>query len=52
MVGDRLKDWFEEHPGEGKDIVMKSTQAARLSAWLDGVRVRTVYPSPAMKAAR
>jgi len=26
-------------------------EAARLSAWLDGVRVSTVYPSPAMKAA-
>lgn len=27
-------------------------EAARLSAWLDGVRVNTVYPSPAMRAAR
>ena len=24
-------------------------EAARLTAWLDGVRVSTVYPSPAMK---
>ncbi|MFB9313527.1 winged helix DNA-binding domain-containing protein [Nocardioides plantarum] len=27
-------------------------EAARLTTWLDGVRVGTVYPSPAMKAAR
>ncbi|WP_148614367.1 winged helix DNA-binding domain-containing protein [Nocardioides rubriscoriae] len=27
-------------------------ESARLTAWLDGTRVSTVYPSPAMKAAR
>lgn len=27
-------------------------EAERLTTWLDGVRVGTVYPSPAMKAAR
>ena len=27
-------------------------EAARLTTWLDGVRVGTVYPSPAMKTAR
>lgn len=27
-------------------------EADRLTTWLDGVRVSTVYPSPAMKAAR
>ncbi len=27
-------------------------EAERLTGWLDGVRVGTVYPSPAMKAAR
>ena len=27
-------------------------EAERLTAWLDGVRVGTVYPSPAMRAAR
>jgi len=27
-------------------------EAARLTAWLDGVRVSTVYPSPAMKSLR
>ena len=26
-------------------------EAARLTAWLDGTRVSTVYPSPAMKSA-
>lgn len=28
-----------------------AVEAERLTAWLDGVRVGTVYPSPAMKAA-
>jgi hypothetical protein len=27
-------------------------EAERLTAWLDGVRVSTVYPSPAMRAGR
>ncbi len=27
-------------------------EAARLTDWLDGLRVGTVYPSPAMKDAR
>ena len=26
-------------------------EADRLTAWMDGVKVGTVYPSPAMKAA-
>ena len=29
-----------------------AAQAERLTAWLAGERVSTVYPSPAMKAAR
>ncbi|MEJ7794612.1 MAG: winged helix DNA-binding domain-containing protein [Nocardioides sp.] len=29
-----------------------ATESARLTGWLDGVSVGTVYPSPAMKAAR
>jgi hypothetical protein len=29
-----------------------AVEAERLSGWLDGVRVGTVYPSAAMKAAR
>jgi DNA gyrase subunit B len=29
VVGERLKDWLEEHPGEGKDVILKATQAAR-----------------------
>jgi DNA gyrase subunit B len=29
VVGERLRDWLEAHPAEGKDVVMKSTQAAR-----------------------
>ncbi len=29
-----------------------AVEAERLTAWLDGTRVGTVYPSPAMKAAR
>jgi DNA gyrase subunit B len=26
---DRLRDWFDEHPAEGKDVVLKASQAAR-----------------------
>jgi DNA gyrase subunit B len=29
VVGERLKDWLEEHPSEGKDVILKATQAAR-----------------------
>ena len=29
VVGERLKDWLEEHPSEGKDVIVKATQAAR-----------------------
>lgn len=44
--------WF----GASKAVVRTAlteldAEAARLTAWLDGVRVGTVYPSPAMKAA-
>lgn len=38
---------LEEVPRAGRDAL--DTEAARLTAWLDGVRVSTVYPSPAMK---
>lgn len=38
-------------PGaEGRDALAR--EAARLTAWLDGVVVGTIYNSPAMKAAR
>ncbi|MDX6205401.1 MAG: gyrase subunit [Frankiales bacterium] len=26
---ERIRDWFDSHPGEGRDIIMKATQAAR-----------------------
>jgi DNA gyrase subunit B len=29
VAGEMLRDWFDQHPGEGKDIVMKASQAAR-----------------------
>jgi len=29
VVGERLKDWLEEHPSDGKDVILKATQAAR-----------------------
>jgi DNA gyrase subunit B len=29
VVGERLKDWLEEHPGDGRDVILKATQAAR-----------------------
>ncbi len=41
---------LEEVPPAGRDAL--AVEAARLTAWLDGVRVGTVYPSPAMKRAR
>src|SRR6185312_7409416 len=28
VTNDKLADWFEEHPGEAKAVVMKATQAA------------------------
>jgi DNA gyrase subunit B len=28
-VGERLRDWLEQHPTDGKDIVLKASQAAR-----------------------
>jgi len=28
-VGERLRDWFDQHPAEGKEIVVKASQAAR-----------------------
>jgi DNA gyrase subunit B len=29
VVGERLRDWLEEHPTDGKDVVTKANQAAR-----------------------
>ena len=29
VVGERLRDWLDQHPGDGKDVIMKATQAAR-----------------------
>ncbi|MCU1595155.1 MAG: gyrase subunit [Frankiales bacterium] len=29
VVGDRLRDWLDQHPADGKDVIMKATQAAR-----------------------
>jgi DNA gyrase subunit B len=29
VVGERLRDWLDQHPSDGKDVIMKSTQAAR-----------------------
>jgi DNA gyrase subunit B len=29
VVGEQLRDWLEAHPGEGRDVIMKATQAAR-----------------------
>jgi DNA gyrase subunit B len=29
VTGEMLRDWFDQHPTEGKDIVLKATQAAR-----------------------
>jgi hypothetical protein len=38
-------------PGPAARAALQA-EADRLTAWLDGVRVGTVYPSPAMRAAR
>jgi hypothetical protein len=40
----------EPVPGEAQRAL--ETEAARLTEWLDGQRVSTVYPSPAMKEPR
>lgn len=40
---------LEDVTARGRDAL--DAEAARLTAWLDGVKVGTVYPSPAMKAA-
>jgi DNA gyrase subunit B len=29
VTGEQLRDWFDQHPAEGKDIVLKASQAAR-----------------------
>jgi DNA gyrase subunit B len=29
VAGEMLRDWFDQHPSEGKDIVLKASQAAR-----------------------
>ena len=29
VTGEMLRDWFDQHPTEGKDIVLKASQAAR-----------------------
>jgi DNA gyrase subunit B len=29
VAGEQLRDWFDQHPAEGKDIVLKASQAAR-----------------------
>jgi DNA gyrase subunit B len=29
VAGEKLRDWFDQHPAEGKDIVLKASQAAR-----------------------
>ena len=41
---------LEELPPAGREAL--AAEAERLTAWLDGTVVSTVYPSPAMKAAR
>ncbi|GAA2152442.1 winged helix DNA-binding domain-containing protein [Nocardioides koreensis] len=40
---------LEEVPAAGRDAL--EAEASRLTTWLAGTRVSTVYPSPAMKAA-
>lgn len=40
---------LEEVGADGREAL--EAEAARLTAWLDGARVSTVYPSPAMKQA-
>ncbi|MCW2585713.1 MAG: gyrase subunit, partial [Frankiales bacterium] len=29
VVGERLRDWLDQHPGDGKDVITKAAQAAR-----------------------
>jgi DNA gyrase subunit B len=29
VTGEMLRDWFDQHPNEGKDVVVKASQAAR-----------------------
>jgi hypothetical protein len=41
---------LEDVPAAGRRAL--DDEAERLTAWLEGHRVSTVYPSPAMKAAR
>ena len=41
---------LEDVPAAGRRAL--DAEAERLTTWLGGVRVGTVYPSPAMKAAR
>ncbi len=53
--------WVQDEAGEVRVHLLEEVDAAgraalnveaqRLTAWLDGTRVGTVYPSPAMKAA-
>ena len=43
-------DLLEDVPASGREAL--AGEAERLTAWLDGTVVNTVYPSPAMKAAR
>ena len=45
-----IVELLEDVPAEGRAAL--ATEARRLTAWLDGVRISTVYPSPAMKIAR
>jgi len=42
-------DLLEQVSAAGRAAL--DAEAERLTAWLDGVRVRTAYPTPAMKAA-
>ena len=54
--------WVQDEEGAVRVVLLEDlpadaraaldAEAQRLTAWLGGVRVGTVYPSPAMKAAR
>ena len=48
-AGTVVLELLEDVPATGRSALQ--TEAERLTAWLDGVRVGTVYSSPAMKAA-
>jgi hypothetical protein len=48
-AGTVVLELLEDVPAAGRSALQ--TEAERLTAWLDGVRVGTVYSSPAMKAA-